>query len=58
MRPAANAAYLPECVKHSGRWYEHAPLEFLDAFYLAPPARRQAMIDVEPPAWSDPVRQA
>ena len=22
MRPAANAAYLPECVKHSGRWYQ------------------------------------
>jgi len=24
MRPAANAAYLPECVKHSGRWYNAA----------------------------------
>ena len=38
--------------------YDHALPEFLDAFYLAAPGRRQAMIDVAPPAWDDPIRHA
>jgi hypothetical protein len=38
--------------------YDHALPEFLDAFYLADLARGQAMIDVPPPPWDDPVRHA
>ena len=50
MRPAANAAYLPECVKHSGRWYEPAEPPRL------PGGAARVRVRRGPPAARDAVR--